>query len=187
MKLRIDGQFFNVFNHPNFGLPVAGVRGDSRQAVHADRIRSAQLHDLAADGTAGRRAGRRQFAADDRVSGAAGVLKSSREKALPARPLWDQLWRVAPCAPGFLLWRFPSHQRRICSANFPLLHSRTFSPGRHPLGATQPDQLRQTTPGLRGARRSLLAAESPDPHRGDGASALVLRSLSRAHVFQFAE
>jgi len=30
VKLRIDGQFFNVFNHPNFGLPVltyAGVLG----------------------------------------------------------------------------------------------------------------------------------------------------------------
>ncbi len=30
VKLRIDGQFFNVFNHPNFGLPVltyAGVPG----------------------------------------------------------------------------------------------------------------------------------------------------------------
>ena len=30
VKLRIDGQFFNVFNHPNFGLPVlvyAGIPG----------------------------------------------------------------------------------------------------------------------------------------------------------------
>jgi hypothetical protein len=27
MKLRIDGQFFNVFNHPNFGLPVLGYAG----------------------------------------------------------------------------------------------------------------------------------------------------------------
>jgi hypothetical protein len=26
-KLRIDGQFFNVFNHPNFGLPVLGYAG----------------------------------------------------------------------------------------------------------------------------------------------------------------
>ena len=24
VKLRIDGQFFNLFNHPNFGLPIAG-------------------------------------------------------------------------------------------------------------------------------------------------------------------
>ncbi len=31
LKLRIDGQFFNVFNHPNFGLPVlvaAGIPGN---------------------------------------------------------------------------------------------------------------------------------------------------------------
>jgi Carboxypeptidase regulatory-like domain len=27
MKLRIDGQFFNLFNHPNFGLPVLGYAG----------------------------------------------------------------------------------------------------------------------------------------------------------------
>jgi hypothetical protein len=27
LKLRIDGQFFNVFNHPNFGLPVLGHAG----------------------------------------------------------------------------------------------------------------------------------------------------------------
>jgi len=27
VRLRIDGQFFNVFNHPNFGLPVLGYAG----------------------------------------------------------------------------------------------------------------------------------------------------------------
>jgi len=27
LRLRIDGQFFNVFNHPNFGLPVRGYAG----------------------------------------------------------------------------------------------------------------------------------------------------------------
>jgi hypothetical protein len=27
IKLRIDGQFFNLFNHPNFGLPVLGYAG----------------------------------------------------------------------------------------------------------------------------------------------------------------
>jgi hypothetical protein len=27
VKLRIDGQFFNVLNHPNFGLPVSGYAG----------------------------------------------------------------------------------------------------------------------------------------------------------------
>src|SRR6202035_776025 len=30
LKLRVEGQFFNVFNHPNFGLPstvLAGIPG----------------------------------------------------------------------------------------------------------------------------------------------------------------
>jgi hypothetical protein len=27
VKLRVDGQFFNLFNHPNFGLPVLGSAG----------------------------------------------------------------------------------------------------------------------------------------------------------------
>jgi hypothetical protein len=27
LRMRIDGQFFNVFNHPNFGLPVLGYAG----------------------------------------------------------------------------------------------------------------------------------------------------------------
>jgi len=27
VKLRIDGQLFNVLNHPNFGLPVLGYAG----------------------------------------------------------------------------------------------------------------------------------------------------------------
>jgi len=27
IKFRIDGQFFNLFNHPNFGLPVLGYAG----------------------------------------------------------------------------------------------------------------------------------------------------------------
>jgi hypothetical protein len=27
VKLRLDGQFFNLFNHPNFALPVLGYAG----------------------------------------------------------------------------------------------------------------------------------------------------------------
>jgi hypothetical protein len=27
VKLRIEAQFFNVFNHPNFGLPISGYAG----------------------------------------------------------------------------------------------------------------------------------------------------------------
>ena len=44
VKLRIDGQFFNVFNHPNFGLPVLGYAGIPGQSFHADWIRRADLH-----------------------------------------------------------------------------------------------------------------------------------------------
>ena len=96
VKLRIDGQFFNVFNHPNFGLAGLGVRGDSGQAVHTDRIRSAQLPDFAADRTTGRRAGRRQFAADDRVSGATGVLRRLKAEDADARTKPGNRARVRP-------------------------------------------------------------------------------------------
>ena len=27
LRLRMDGQFFNIFNHPNFGLPVVALAG----------------------------------------------------------------------------------------------------------------------------------------------------------------
>ena len=29
LKLRIDGQFFNIFNHPNFGASRPGICGNS--------------------------------------------------------------------------------------------------------------------------------------------------------------
>ena len=74
VKLRLEAQAFNVFNHPNFALTVDGVRGYSRKTVDADGIRSAHLHHRATDRTARRRIGRRQFPAHDRVSGTAGVL-----------------------------------------------------------------------------------------------------------------
>src|ERR1035441_7682697 len=59
---------------PEFRSSGFGVRGNSGQAFHADRIRSAQLPDFAADGTARRRVGRRQFTSDDCIPGATGVL-----------------------------------------------------------------------------------------------------------------
>ena len=79
VKLRIDGQFFNIFNHPNFGLPVLGYAGIPGKRFHADRIRSAQLSDLAPHGTFRCGAGWRQFAQDDRFPGAAGVLKRPKQ------------------------------------------------------------------------------------------------------------
>jgi len=75
VKLRIDGQFFNVFNHPNFWPPQPGLRRDSGQALHPNRIRRAQLFDLAANWTLGSRIGRRQFSTDDCVSSSAGILR----------------------------------------------------------------------------------------------------------------
>ena len=78
VKLRIDGQFFNVFNHPNFGAARAGIRGHPRQAFDANRFRRAHLHHVPADWTAGRRPGRRQLPADDRISGTVGILARRR-------------------------------------------------------------------------------------------------------------
>jgi hypothetical protein len=66
---------FNVFNHPNFGLPVLGYAGNSGQTFDAGRIRSAQLSYFAAHGIAGRRVGPRQLTSDDRHPGATRVLK----------------------------------------------------------------------------------------------------------------
>src|ERR1017187_2942796 len=40
--------------------------------------------------------------------------------------------------------------------------------------STQPDQLRERTAGLPGGRRSLLAAESPHPHRCHGSSTEII-------------
>ena len=71
VKLRIDGQFFNVFNHPNFGLPDARSTREFRETFHPDRIRRSQLHHLAADRPAWRRIGRRQFTTHDCIPGPA--------------------------------------------------------------------------------------------------------------------
>jgi hypothetical protein len=49
-----------------------------RTTFHADRIRSAQLHDVSPDRTAGSRIGRRQLASHDRIPGATRVLKGRR-------------------------------------------------------------------------------------------------------------
>jgi len=58
VRLRIDAQFFNLFNHPNFGLPVLGYAARrAGQACHADRFRRAELHGLTADRAARRRLG----------------------------------------------------------------------------------------------------------------------------------
>ena len=78
---------------PEFRSSGSRLRGNSGQAFHADRIRSAQLSDFTADRTARRRLGRGQLASHDCISGAIGVLKQPfrRRRELPAaatsRPL----------------------------------------------------------------------------------------------------
>jgi hypothetical protein len=38
MKLRLESQFFNMFNHPNFGLPVLGYAGIPGKAAMQTRF-----------------------------------------------------------------------------------------------------------------------------------------------------
>ena len=73
VKLRIDGQFFNVFNHPNFGLPVLGYAGIPGKPSTQTGFGALSYTTVAADRTARRRLGRRQLASHDRVPGATGV------------------------------------------------------------------------------------------------------------------
>jgi hypothetical protein len=60
MKLRLDAQFFNIFNHSNFGLPSMVLAWHSGQALHADWFRRVDLHHIAANWPIGSRPGRRQ-------------------------------------------------------------------------------------------------------------------------------
>ncbi len=57
-KLRIDGQFFNLFNHPNFGLPVLGYAGIPGKPATQTGIRGADLDDVAPNRVAGCGTGR---------------------------------------------------------------------------------------------------------------------------------
>ena len=59
LKLRIDAQFFNVFNHPNFSLPSNVIAGATGESFDADRVRRTDQYNVAADRTAGRWTGRR--------------------------------------------------------------------------------------------------------------------------------
>ncbi len=86
VKLRIDGQFFNVFNHPNFALPTnvyAGIPGKPSTQTGFGGLTSTNV---SADGVAGGGVGRGQLAADDRDAGAGGVL-SRTAPLFPAKHL----------------------------------------------------------------------------------------------------
>jgi hypothetical protein len=43
VKLRFEGQFFNVFNHPNFALPNIVQARHSKKSFHAEWIWSAHV------------------------------------------------------------------------------------------------------------------------------------------------
>ena len=50
VKLRFDVQFFNVFNHPNFGLPsmvLAGIPGSLPRRLGLERLLTRPHHRLA--------------------------------------------------------------------------------------------------------------------------------------------
>ena len=57
LSMRLDGQFFNLLNHPNFALPamIAGIPGKPDPGW----IWRIDEYHLAANGPAGRRLGRR--------------------------------------------------------------------------------------------------------------------------------
>ena len=58
-KLRFEGQFFNVFNHPNLGLPSMVLAGIPGKPSTQTGFWSAHLHNCSADRLVGRRFGRR--------------------------------------------------------------------------------------------------------------------------------
>ena len=77
VKLRFDAQFFNVFNHPNFGSAEHGAGRDSGQPFHTNWIWRADVYDLSTHRPARSRIGRRQQPPHDRVSGANRVLSKA--------------------------------------------------------------------------------------------------------------
>ena len=80
IKLRIDGQLFNAFNHPNFALPStvqAGVPGSP-----ISRFGTLQSTASPPTGLLGVGLGGDTFAAHDRVSGKNRILKLPPDRCL---------------------------------------------------------------------------------------------------------
>ena len=74
VKLRIDGQFFNVFNHPNFGLPVLGYAGIPGNRSTQTGFGGLTYTTAPPTGLARCWSRRRQLPTHDRISGPAGIL-----------------------------------------------------------------------------------------------------------------
>ena len=86
VKLRIDGQFFNVFNHPNFGLPVLVYAGIPGKPSTQTGFGALSYPTSPPTGLLGVGLGGDSSPADDRVSGAAGVLEIRRVPLLHNLP-----------------------------------------------------------------------------------------------------
>ena len=95
LKLRAEGEFFNIFNHPNFGLPsivIAGIPGSpaTQTGFGALTYTTSPPTGLLGDGLGG------QFAAHDCLPGALGVLKLSSETRASTHPAGGGVASV-PC------------------------------------------------------------------------------------------
>ena len=71
VKLRIDGQFFNVFNHPNFGLPNVVYAGIPGKPSTQTGFGALSYSTSPPTGLLGVGLGRRQFTTNDCIPGAA--------------------------------------------------------------------------------------------------------------------
>ena len=74
VRIRFDAQFFNAFNHPNFGLPSMVLAGIPGKPSTQNGFGALTYHDVASHWSIGSRPGRRQQSTHDRVSIAAGIL-----------------------------------------------------------------------------------------------------------------
>jgi len=68
VRIRFDAQFFNVFNHPNFGLPSMVLAGIPGKPSTQNGFGALTYHDVASHWSIGSRPGRRQQSTHDRVS-----------------------------------------------------------------------------------------------------------------------
>jgi hypothetical protein len=54
LAMRLEAQFFDVFNHANFGLPSMVLAGIPGKSFYADRIWSAHVHHISTNWVAWR-------------------------------------------------------------------------------------------------------------------------------------
>ena len=109
VKLRFDAQFFNVFNHPNFGLPSMVLAGIPGKPSTQTGFGALTYTTSPPTGLARRRPRRRQHTPHDRLSIAPRVLAFAFPVPRPSpsmssragRGICSRFCRVAACAPAF--------------------------------------------------------------------------------------